>query len=303
MYPHQDHFICELSPEAILEILKAGAWQTGDQTITSAITNDNSLEEPDVTLDLTEDNTEGPCAFADIEFDRTVKTMLDVGGGQYDGNRNYMRRERDINLLVWDPYNRSCAHNKQVEAEVDKNKVDAATSMSVLNVIQELKARLMHINTLKEALKIGGRAYFKIWPGEFPLRGTSLSSSTNDRYQANAFADRFLREVEVVFGVENAILHETIPNLIVAVKSTNALIEQRDIIHVQEKAKRESLLLAKIRTMSMQSLYSKTNLGRLVSTDLLFFRKMEKAYLENERHSSSELQHQYDVRYGLVLRA
>ena len=42
----RDHFIFELSPEAILRLLEEGAWQVENQSATSAATNDNCSTEP-----------------------------------------------------------------------------------------------------------------------------------------------------------------------------------------------------------------------------------------------------------------
>jgi hypothetical protein len=42
---------------------------------------------------------------------------------------------------------------------------------------------------------------------------------TNSYYQANAGAERFLEEVQMIFGLKNAEIGKKIPNLIVAKKS------------------------------------------------------------------------------------
>ena len=131
MHSHRDHYIHELTVKKILQVLEKGAWKAENQTITSAFTNDNDLIEPDAKWMAMGENTAGTNAFSDIKFDNDVKRILDVGGGRYDSNRNYMKRARNIDLLVWDPYNRSHTHNTRVQTEVIDHKVDAATSMSV----------------------------------------------------------------------------------------------------------------------------------------------------------------------------
>lgn len=297
---HPDHYIHELSVETISRILASGAWRVDNQVITSAETNDNDLKIPNMQWVAMGENTEGPNAFSDIKFDGNVKRMLDVGGGKYDCNRDYLKHERDIDLLVWDPYNRSQSHNATIQTEVMENKVDAATSMSVLNVIPDPESRLAHINTLKSALIVGGKAYFKIWPGSWPLRASYLPSATESCYQANAYADRFLREIEVVFGLGNVELDKLTPNLIVAVKLTEAHTDQCDILRIQRKSERELLSLMSIRESSVRRLYSNNGIFKLFSTGTSFFEKMGDHFVEKNRHTVPGLQHEYDKRFGLV---
>lgn len=301
MRSHQDHYIHQLTVKTITTILKNGAWQAENQSITSAITNDNDLEKPNDHLRAIGENTAGTNAFSDVEFDHKVKRILDVGGGKYDSNRNYLKRERNIDLAVWDPYNRSSAHNNRVEKEVTSNPVDAVTSMSVLNVIPETEVRLAHISTLKAALILGGKAYFKIWPGEYPLQGSYLPAATEAYYQANAYADRFLREIELVFGRGQVKLDTRIPNLIIAVKSSEAQTSESGIILIQNASKKDLEKLSLIRERSIRLLYSRTNIFKLFSTNLSFFKKFETQFIEENRHSDSKIQREYDKARGLVL--
>ncbi len=210
--------IQDIGSEKINQILQYGAWQTTGQAITSAETNNDVNPTPLYNQTLRGDNAAGVNAFADLHFDKNVKRILDVGGGKYDVCRNYMRT-KNIDLLVWDPYNRSKEHNDSVKLAVTKHKVDAATSMAVLNVIPDVEARLEHIVTLKQALKINGYAYFKIWPGEGNLKGTNkaiVNAYGYPGYQANAYAVKFLPEVQLVFGVKNVRIDPKVPNLIIA---------------------------------------------------------------------------------------
>jgi hypothetical protein len=300
MHSHQEHYIHELSPQTILEILKNDAWKTNNQSLNSAITNDNDLQEPDAGLLAQNENTAGVNAFSDITFDPGVKKVLDLGGGKYDQNQQYVKREMNIDLSVWDPYNRSISHNAGVKAEIIKENVDAATSMSVLNVIPDTESRLAHITTLKASLKLHGKAYFKIWPGEHLLRGTYLPAATDSTYQANAFADRFLREIEIVFGTGNVAIHRDIPNLIVAVKKTEAHSSLDAIRHIQNQSAAELVLLRKLKDNSIQQLSSNNNILQLFSRNLMFFKKMDDEFVELHRHNDAHIQHEYDKRFGLV---
>lgn len=299
MQSHRDEYIHELTVKKIEEILKSGAWQSSGQSLTSAVTNDNCMAEPDPTFTINSDNTAGPNAFADINFGRKVKRVLDIGGGRFDTNRDYMQREKKIELSVWDPYNRTPSHNAVVQSAFETNQADAVTSMSVLNVIPEVKVRLMHLTTVKAALKTGGMAYFKIWPGEEPLLGTYLPSAKEDVYQANAYADRFLREIEIVFGAGNVEVDNTVPNLIVAKKQSAAPTSRQEILQIQESSKQELVTLTEIRKESVRSLNSKAL--KSIPSNLSIFRKMEDQYIQNNRHTDPRLQQEYDKRHGLII--
>jgi hypothetical protein len=232
----EEIFIHTLDLEKVSRILQSSAWKTLDQEITSAETNNDINVEPNIKNIKAGNNTCGVDAFADLKFDKTVKRVLDVGGGKYDCCYDYMK-SRNIDLLVWDPYNQTKEHNVDIQNAVTRKKVDAATSMSVLNVIPELEVRLAHICTLKEALAINGVAYFKVWSGNGILKGSyrpTINSYGYPGYQANAYADRFLREIQLVFGLNNVKLHKTIPNLIVATKISSEPTAKAEIELIQK---------------------------------------------------------------------
>ncbi|MBX9586820.1 MAG: hypothetical protein K2X50_06140 [Gammaproteobacteria bacterium] len=297
MQAYQDQFIHDLTPEEILSLLKEDPWKIQDQTISSAITNDNDLKEPsDLYSDLSE-NTAGPNAFSDILFDKKTKKILDVGGGKFDHNRDYMKI-RKIDLLVWDPYGRDTTHNNHVEGIVKKAPVDSATSMSVLNVIQEVKVRLKHINTLKAAIKIGGKAYFKIWPGELPLKGSYYPTGNHLYYQANAYADRFLREIETIFGPGNVMLDHRVQNLIIAIKKNSISTDIQSIKTIQKKSILESKRRRTIQHSALNSLTSSTL--KFAITKMSFFKTFEESFIEANRHRDPKIQQAYDKRFGLI---
>jgi hypothetical protein len=287
-----DRYIHELTPENILDILKDSAWRNDNQSITSSSTNDNDLAEPSELYTNIGENTSGPNAFADIQFDN-VKRILDVGGGKYDSNKVYMK-SRNIDLLVWDPYGRSAEHNHRVQTEVMTNKVKAATSMSILNVIPEAEVRLAHINTLKTALVMGGKAYFKIWPGEMPLKGSYLPSGTSSYYQANAYNDRFLEEIEMVFGIGNIAVDKTIPNLLVAIKKSDRTPSMQEIHQIQRKSTIAIANLAPKKHQAHADIYSS-------GLKLTLFGKSTDEFIMANRHQHPKLQQEYDKRYGLIL--
>lgn len=298
MQAFRDRYIHDLTPEKILLILQFDAWKVNNQSISSAITNDNDLVYPSDLYSKMEENTAGPNAFADIQFGDNVDRILDVGGGRFDNNRQYMRA-RNIDLLVWDPYGRSNAHNYTVQLAVMANKVKAATSMSILNVIPEPEVRLAHINTLKTALVLGGKAYFKIWPGEVPLKGSYLPSGNSYFYQANASRERFVEEIELVFGLGNVTMDKTIPNLIVAIKMTELNPSTDEIIQVNSKSKIAMTYLAPKKRQVHGEIY--TSGIKYYSKNLALFGKSTNDFIVENRHRAQNLQHEYDKRYGLIV--
>jgi hypothetical protein len=246
-YYRDERYIHDLSVEKILAILQADAWAGTQQAITSAETNNDNQPLPNLDAIAKGNNTAGVDAFFDIAFHQDVTRVLDVGGGKYDVCRSYMQT-RGIELLVYDPFNRTHEHNQRIKLLIEADKAAAATSMSVLNVIAEPEARLLHISLLKSALITGGHAYFKVWPGEGTLRGSyrpTLNSYGHPGFQANAFACRFLREVQLVFGVDQVKLHETIPNLIVAAKMSTAPAAREEIATIQELSKQDEWFVSK----------------------------------------------------------
>ena len=70
-----------------------------------------------------------------------------------------------------------------------------------------------------DALKPGGIAYFKVWAGSWPHRGTGIPDYDNLRgvFQANAWADKFRENVAAVFGDSNVLVDNN-RNLILAKK-------------------------------------------------------------------------------------
>src|SRR3990167_289407 len=281
MRSHHDEFLHEIKSEDILFTLKKGQWQVYNNEISSAVTDTN-----DGIVVEDADNTSGVDAYRDVSFDVKVKEVLDVGGGKYDCNRDYLRDKRKINLLVWDPYNRSSDHNKAIQYKVAKFKVDAAVSMSVLNVIPDIRSRLAHIMTVWASLRSGGKAYFKIWPGENLFKGTYLPIETESRYQANAFLDRFYREIQVVFGDLNVMMDKRVPNLFVAMKANANHLFFEQIKSIQARSKNDMKILSRIRQGSMEKLF-KRQYGLSIKS-ALFFKCSKNEMIEINHHPTED---------------
>lgn len=167
------------------------------------------------------DNTEGIGAFADLkEYLQKETTNIDIGGGKFDDNTEYLRTHFQVQNTVYDPFNRSEQHNH--EALFEKGICNcfrcyhSATSMSVLNVINLSEARHEHIKLMSEMIQCGGVALFKIYPGD----GSEIEKVTESGYQSNKCAAHYVEEIASVFGKSNTqLMPNGIPNLIVAFKA------------------------------------------------------------------------------------
>ena len=89
-------------------------------------------------------------------------------------------------------------------------------------------------------------------------------------------------------------IDQTIPNLIVAIKLSEAHTNQHDIVRIQTKSERELVQLTRVRERSINNLYASNNIIKLFSTNLSFFKKREDEFIEQNRHIDARLQHEYD---------
>lgn len=297
MQSHSESFVHQLSIIEIQRILERGAWQTLNQSLNSADTNDNSLINADLTRVDTGENTAGVNAFIDIPFNKKIHRVLDVGGGRYDNNTKYLQYAKNIQLLVWDPYNRSEQHNQEIYEDVTNTPVDAVTSMSVLNVIPECEARLAHIITIFKALPLHGNAYFKIWSGADRFQGTYVPTATEVSFQANAYADRFLREIQIVFGIDNVKIDSSVDNLIMAKKTRQTPSSREEIAFIQLLSHNDLPRIVKKQNQTMHDALSMQ--FSLFSKSISLFKSVESNAFIHQKNSN---QSAHDKRYGLTIR-
>ena len=123
------------------------------------------------------------------------KVYLDFGGGRFD-NGVYYVRDLGATLLVYDPYNRSDEHNKEVLRVIKENGgADAALNSNVLNVIKEPEARLSVLKNIKKLTKPGGDVYITVYEGT----GKGNEGPTKAGYQLNRKTADYLEEIQSVF--------------------------------------------------------------------------------------------------------
>lgn len=158
---------------------------------------DDELEHPDQEYDSAATSINSnklPAIYKMVNFE-PGKVYLDFGGGKFD-NGVYFVKDKGATLLVYDPYNRSDEHNKQVLAELKENGgADVGLNSNVLNVIKEPEARLAVLRNLKRMVKPGGDIYITVYEGT----GKGNEGPTKAGYQLNRKTEGYMDEVRQIF--------------------------------------------------------------------------------------------------------
>jgi len=111
---------------------------------------------------------------------------VDIGGGRFERGSELLRAHGCRNV-VFDPYNRSDAHNRGAVLVLLEQRPDTATAANVLNVIKEPERRAAVIWLASRA----GAAFFSVYKGRRSGRGTA----TRDGWQENRKLSSYLPEV------------------------------------------------------------------------------------------------------------
>ena len=177
-------------------------WSVPEQEITSAATSINVAKLPAAYNKLKK---------AGI-FTKGMK-MVDIGGGKFDNAVDMLKGE-GVDLKVYDPFNRSAQHNKEVAQAVQGGQVDAAISNNVLNVIKEKENQLLVVEQAFDAVKGNGKAYFSVYEGS----KSGTGKETKAGFQHNKKTAYYVSLVEDVFGKGNV---EVKNNIITATKQAD----------------------------------------------------------------------------------
>lgn len=154
--------------------------EVADQKYTSANTSINS--------------TKLPAIFKLVKFN-AGDVNLDFGGGKFDNVAEELAKSDVVNL-VYDPYNRSAAHNSNVLKQLRSNGgADSVTCSNVLNVIAEEPARIAAVRNCYNLLKPGHYAYFTVYEGDRSGEGKETKSG----YQLNRITRSYVNEIQQVF--------------------------------------------------------------------------------------------------------
>lgn len=176
----------EVSIDDVIRTLREGVLdgdeelETPDQEFSSAKTSINSSKLPAI--------------FNMVKF--VPDTLnLDYGGGKFD-NAVEALAEQGVTSVVYDPYNRTDAHNSSVIQHVRTNGgADTITCSNVLNVIKEENVRLSVLRNMKSLVKPGGVVYITVYEGA----GDNVGKETSSGYQLNRKTADYVEEVSKVF--------------------------------------------------------------------------------------------------------
>lgn len=161
------------------------------------------LELEDATQEYTSastsiNSTRLPAIFTMVTF-KPETVNLDYGGGKFD-NATKALKSKGVTNLIYDPYNRSGGHNKEVIDTIRKNGgADTATCSNVLNVIKEPEARRAVIKNIYSLLKTDGTAYFTVYEGT----GKGNECPTKLGYQLNKKTADYVDEISSIFPSVN----------------------------------------------------------------------------------------------------
>ena len=130
-----------------------------------------------------------PAIYNMVKF-RPGDVVVDFGGGKFDNAVNYLK-DKNVTLLVYDPYNRSAEHNKEVLRLLKEHGgADAAVNSNVLNVIKEPEAREAVLKNIKKITKRGAPIYITVYEG----RGDGAEGPTKSGYQLNRKTGDYMNE-------------------------------------------------------------------------------------------------------------
>lgn len=120
---------------------------------------------------------------------------IDFGGGKWDTAVEYIR-DLGATLCVYDPYNRTAQHNREMLKTLKANGgADWAVNSNVLNVIKEPEARQSVLRNISKITKSGAPIYITVYEG----RGDSKEGPTKSGYQLNRKTQDYLEEIQEVF--------------------------------------------------------------------------------------------------------
>ena len=156
-------------------------WDSGTQEITSAKTSINQ--------------SKMPATFSRVEFAPGTRNA-DIGGGSFDNATEYLKG-KDVENVIFDPFNRTKEANDAAVAKIRDGQSDTATVNNVLNVIQEPDQRSQVIAQAANAIKPDGTAYFLIYEGNADGAGKKTKIGT---WQENRKAADYIDEIGQYFS-------------------------------------------------------------------------------------------------------
>ena len=158
---------------------------------------DDELDHPEQEFDSAKtsiNSSKLPAVYKMISIP-TGSVGVDFGGGSFDNAVEYIS-DLGATLFVYDPYNRSAEHNKQVIKMLkDNGGADWAVNSNVLNVIKEPSARRAVLENISKITKSGAPIYITVYEG----RGDGKEGPTKSGYQLNRKTQDYLEDIQEVF--------------------------------------------------------------------------------------------------------
>lgn len=181
-----------------LEDIFLEPWQLADnRKVTGASEEDEDLPMVDQEYDSAATSINSnklPAIYKMVNFNEG-DIIVDFGGGKFDNAVEYIR-DKGATLCVYDPYNRSAEHNKEVLRILRENGgADAAVNSNVLNVIKEPEARKNVLENIARITKPGAPIYITVYEG----KGDGQEGPTKSGYQLNRKTADYLEEIQEVF--------------------------------------------------------------------------------------------------------
>lgn len=128
--------------------------------------------------------------------------VLDYGGGTVESEvvaQNYLD-QFDAKEMLYDPFNQTAAHNREVVSILSKNGgADVAICSNVLNVVKEQEVRLDILKKIRKLLKSGATAYISVYEGPNAGSGEGKVTQNGASYQNNKKLANYLEEIQAVF--------------------------------------------------------------------------------------------------------
>lgn len=120
---------------------------------------------------------------------------VDFGGGRFNNAVEHIR-DLGATLCVYDPYNRTAQHNREMLKTLKANGgADWAVNSNVLNVIKEQEARQSVLRNISKITKSGAPIYITVYEG----RGDAKEGPTKSGYQLNRKTQDYLEEIQEAF--------------------------------------------------------------------------------------------------------
>lgn len=164
---------------------------------TDADEDNDDLDHPDQEFDSADtsiNSSKLPAVYKLISIPEGT-VGVDFGGGRFNNAVEYIR-DLGATLCVYDPYNRTAQHNREMLKTLKANGgADWVVNSNVLNVIKEPEARQSVLKNISKITKSGAPIYITVYEG----RGDAKEGPTKSGYQLNRKTQDYLEEIQEVF--------------------------------------------------------------------------------------------------------